>query len=563
MSRIMVVATTFLTAVLAVGGVPAQANPAASDQSSKVRWSVGDNASWASSTFDDSLWSEFEELSAKPEGIFWIRQHLFLDYKQAASRDVVLSVHGTGAFDIYFDGHAIGSSGVVGRDRANEIPGPMRFDMALPGDFLTKGHHVVAMRASAQQISDPADFFLMARLEGARDVFFSKATNLLLLGMAFASVAILSAFMAFTSVWRQQPRIMAATAAATIGISAIVTTEAGVSLGLLTYPQLAVSEAIKTVSALMVVIALPTIVVSRFGTRRWKRWAGGLVIPLLVSLPGWPGLGFDHDARLFICLCLYCLLVCANAATQSRNQAGYYAGSLGLCLLGIVLDPAEMHGFLAALAALLVLGFALDLRTRELVAQSSLLTASRLEAQLLKKNIEPHFMMNSLTVISEWIETTPQAALRYIDGLADELRSLSKMSNKQLIPLSEELDLCRTHLRLMGMRKKKSFCLETKGLDGNEAFPPAVFHTLLENALSHNRYEGEKIEFKLTKSLGEGKVRFDFVAPVGLEVGHANLSSGAGTRYIEARLEESFPGRWTFSSARLNDSWYSSISIME
>ena len=184
-----------------------------------------------------------------------------------------------------------------------------------------------------------------------------------------------------------------------------------------------------------------------------------------------------------------------------------------------------------------------------------------LEAEMLKRNIQPHFLMNSLTAITEWIETAPAEALRFIHGLVDEFRSLSNLSGQKLVPLTDEIELCQTHLSLMGMRQKKMFHLEAKGLNGNETIPPGIFHTLIENAVSHNRYRGEKTAFEIDKIEIADGMQYIFRAPMGINTDHKKHSTGSGIQYIRSRLEESYPGRWQFSSQETDGHWVTKITL--
>ena len=529
--------------------------------SSAPRWTVGDDDRWARLRFQDSTWPVFRGLSSSPNGIFWIRQPLLIDGNDLASQNTVLSIEGTGAFDIYFDGRLLGSSGLVGATSAEEIPGPLRFDLGVPREFLTEGRHVIAVRTSAHQIRDPSDFFVSVELKSAQGAFIAKALNMVLLGVVFATIIFLSVFYAASSVSKEHPRVFIATFSATIGIGTIACIEAGKALGFTTYQWLFTSDMVAALASLLVFVAVPVILIIRLVKRRWWAWLTGLVIPLSASYPAWDNLEYEHDSRLFIGLCLYSLMLCGRTVSSQRKQALYYAFSLTTCLLGIIIAPDTMYVFLVALAVFLVLGFSIDIRARQVSAQRSLLEASRLEAEMLKRNIQPHFLMNSLTAISEWIETAPTDALRYIHGLADEFRSLSKLSSERLVPLADEIELCRTHLLLMGMRQKKTYALETDGLVGDETIPPGVFHTLIENALTHNLYRDGYMKFQLSKTETESEIQYSLSVPMGIDSGHKHSSTGAGTRYVTARLEESYPGQWSFSSKELHGRWLTIIII--
>ena len=62
--------------------------------------------------------------------------------------------------------------------------------------------------------------------------------------------------------------------------------------------------------------------------------------------------------------------------------------------------------------------------------ETALVNAARLEIELLKKNIQPHFLMNTLTSVMEWIEEDPTTGVKFIEALADEFRILSEVSNR-------------------------------------------------------------------------------------------------------------------------------------
>lgn len=528
---------------------------------SVATWNAGDKQSWALKDFDDADWSKFVGLSKSTKGIFWIRQPIIIDSDNLISPNNVINIKGTGAFDVYFDGKLLGSSGIVGAARQDEKPGALQFDLGLPRDFLKNGDHVLAIRASANHLREASDFTVSYQLRSADQTFTRKSLNLILLGVVLAAIVIVSVYNAASSVSRQQPKVFVSTLAVALGISSISAIEASEALGFTLYSWRFAIDLVAASAALLIFFVLPILLLLRFSIERWKFWFAGLVLPLAFSAFEWGDLAYEHDTRVFISLSAYCLAICAYASSKGMKQANYYAISLCICLLGILIDPESMHVFLVALAIFLALGFALDIRAQELSAQRSQLAAVRLEAEMIKRNIQPHFLMNSLTAITEWIETAPTEALRFIHGLAEEFRSLSKLSGQKLVPLTDEIELCQTHLLLMGMRQKKMFHLETNGLNGNETVPPGIFHTLIENAVSHNRYRGEKTVFEIDKFKTDDETQYIFHAPMGIITDHKKHSTGSGVKYITSRLEESYPGRWQFTSQEVDGHWVTKITL--
>ncbi|GJL91922.1 histidine kinase [Hyphococcus sp.] len=520
-------------------------------------------AEWSSPELDDSDWADFSEFQSAPSGAFWIRYYLDLGFDTNTENpaNMVLDCSGTGAFDVYFDGALLGSSGRVANVTAVETPGSLKFAVSVPQPFLTTGVHVVALRASAAKLSSPADFRLTCNLKNSDDYMGSIIFSMLLLGFSGAASAILLLYFLFAlpSV-RQRASSLAALCVA-IATTLLATTEASYQAGFTDYTQALASDVIAQLSALAIYFALPATVLLRLNLKRKIRWLLGACLLLVLSLIPWNITSFDHDARAFLSLCVLCIAMCLTAKGSTFRQRSIFAVTFTICFIGIFVDPQNLYVFLVMLAVFLSASLVDHLRTQELQAKQAEVTAARLEADLIRRNIQPHFLMNSLTVVSEWIETSPSSALAFIEGLAKEFRLLATHSEKKLIPLQDELSLCRTHLELMGMRHGRNFELLTEGLDENEPSPPGLFHTLIENAFSHNRYTDDLVIFSLTRRADKNGIQYEFRAPLGKSTGHAHSSTGAGLRYVRSRLEESFSQRWTLNSYSEGGAWITDIRI--
>lgn len=157
----------------------------------------------------------------------------------------------------------------------------------------------------------------------------------------------------------------------------------------------------------------------------------------------------------------------------------------------------------------------LQVRQVRLEMEEARLKSTRLEIELLKKHIQPHYLMNTLTALSEWIEQEPKEATKMIQSLSDEFRVLSEVSNRSLIPLKDEIRLCSSHAEIMSKRKGKEFVLSVNSINPEPAIPPALIHTLIENAIIHNRPEGQRIEFRLDVLKENGFYRYTLKAPLG------------------------------------------------
>ena len=523
-------------------------------------WRAGDNKDWANPGVDETGWRSIAEFRGAPVGVFWIRESIRLDHT-ADTDGYALSFEGAGAFDAFFDGVRLGGSGLVGADFATERPGSTHFVLGLPASMATKGEHVLALRASAANLSSPDKFFVEYRLRKTSAAIGDIAFSMSALGGAAASAFILMYFFWAGSFGKTNRNAFIAAIALAFGVMIIVAVEAVENAGRVPYTVRGATEFAATSGALAVFAALPAYLILRFRFHRPLFWAAGVLAIFLLSMPSWPGLRLEHDARAFALLCGFGLIACAAAFRTQGRQIFPFSIAFALLLGAIMIAPQSLYLFLVFLSIFLSISFADFSRRQQLLVKQAEATAARLEAEMLRRNIQPHFLMNSLTAISEWIETAPVDALRFVDGLAEEFRSLSKLSSKQLAPLSEEVDLCRVHLDLMGMRQRRRFTLKCAGLDTDETVPPGIFHTLLENAISHNRYRGPEIRFDLTFSRAANEKTYVLSTPLGEGTNHSAKSTGTGLQYVKSRLEGSYPGRWRFSSEPEGDAWVSRISI--
>ena len=144
--------------------------------------------------------------------------------------------------------------------------------------------------------------------------------------------------------------------------------------------------------------------------------------------------------------------------------------------------------------------------------------------------------------------------VKLLGSLADELRMLLAMTGQRTVSIHDEIRICQTHLDVMSLRHDKQFELETFGIPPEtqgsgsgsgseyEQVPPLIFHTLIENGLSHGYRDLEHGVFRLTQ--------IDKVATVTFRLENDGDStpgagqSGVGLSYVRTRLEEVFPNRW-------------------
>jgi len=244
---------------------------------------------------------------------------------------------------------------------------------------------------------------------------------------------------------------------------------------------------------------------------------------------------------------LLALLICAFINNISYFDTSLFAG-FGVIVLGML--------------------YILSIKAKEqrLAYENSLLQSTRLRTELLKKSIQPHFLMNTLTSLIDWVEEAPDKGVLFIEALAAEFDVLNQVENETLIPISQEIKLCKSHISIMKFRKEVDYIWEDEGINENikQLIPPAVIHTLLENSITHCLPSDEnKMGFKLIAFTTTNTQEYTFLTFGKIRNQQKSTADGTGFKYIKARLTESYGEDWTFTSEATNEGWKNTITIQK
>jgi sensor histidine kinase YesM len=119
---------------------------------------------------------------------------------------------------------------------------------------------------------------------------------------------------------------------------------------------------------------------------------------------------------------------------------------------------------------------------------------SQIKFELLKNQINPHFMFNSLNVLSSLISSKPDKAQDFIDEFSSLYRYILETIEKPVVSLQSELEFVRSYLFLQEMRYGKNLRseIEIPASVLNHFIPPLSLQTVLENAVKHNIISDEQ-----------------------------------------------------------------------
>ncbi|RYX93940.1 MAG: sensor histidine kinase [Comamonadaceae bacterium] len=213
-------------------------------------------------------------------------------------------------------------------------------------------------------------------------------------------------------------------------------------------------------------------------------------IGLTVVLTGWlmiklPWVRRQRPNVAFLITCLVAMPV------------GYLAGR-GLCFWLMdepfsFLAPGELRMFPivgTALISGLVL-YALGVRRRlarvEMAQMHSERLATEAQLRLLRIQLEPHMLFNTLANLRSLVDDEPETAKVMIDQLILYLRSTLAASCTESTTLKQEFSQLKAYLEIMSLRMgpRMAYTLELPQSLNQVKIPPMLLQPLVENAIKH------------------------------------------------------------------------------
>ncbi len=182
------------------------------------------------------------------------------------------------------------------------------------------------------------------------------------------------------------------------------------------------------------------------------------------------------------------------------------------------------------------------------------------ELQMLKTQINPHFLFNVLGNIYSLAYMKSDKAPVMISKLSDMMRYVLYDCSEEKVLLSKEIEYLRDFIDLHNMRKdnKMNITFEVEGDPGNILIQPMLFLPLFENCFKHGNLE------KLDK--GRMKSKFTITGDsVILEIENtfdkkeseqrSSKSGGIGLQNIKERLELLYPGKHSLEIQKNEDTF--------
>jgi len=230
----------------------------------------------------------------------------------------------------------------------------------------------------------------------------------------------------------------------------------------------------------------------------WVTW--GMLVPVIAAVGG----RYRLDVRerraqhitVWVALGVASCIVAAVITGLVLHSAGIRFGPadapgppIGRFLLTWVASTSTFNVliFFMVVAVLHAALYNRDLRARQLREADLGARLARAELNLLRMQLQPHFLFNALHTISALMVSDVPAAHRVVATLGDLLRSSLDLTARQEMPLRDELAFVGRYLDIQQARFRHRLAVETEAdeaaLDG--LVPSLVLQPLVENAIRH------------------------------------------------------------------------------
>lgn len=125
---------------------------------------------------------------------------------------------------------------------------------------------------------------------------------------------------------------------------------------------------------------------------------------------------------------------------------------------------------------------------KEVVEQKLIAKSANAQFESLKNQLDPHFLFNSLNVLSALIDENPNQAQRFTASMSKIYRYVLEQKDKELVTVEEEIEFAKIYCNLLKTRFEDSVSFEfnVNESDMKSFVVPLSLQLLLENCIKHN-----------------------------------------------------------------------------
>lgn len=271
--------------------------------------------------------------------------------------------------------------------------------------------------------------------------------------------------------------------------------------------------------------------------------------------------------KKFLLSIVYGLLITVGAAVIGYLLHRYFiesgriidmdsGGRQGRSTAVIVLTAMTLIGVICGIVALVIRGFITwfnEIKMKQMLKEKN----HEMEMALIKSQLDPHLLFNTINNIDALILKDPVTASDYLNRLSDIMRFVLYETKADKILLSQEIEYIEKYIALQKIRTANETYVHftVTGNIGNKLIAPMVFIPFIENAFKHTN--NKKLENAITVNI----IILDETTQLICENRFDSMSvkqpiGGLGNELVQKRLDLIYAGRHRLEVIR-NDELYS------
>lgn len=215
----------------------------------------------------------------------------------------------------------------------------------------------------------------------------------------------------------------------------------------------------------------------------------------------------------FICVSVFVSLVILHYGKflEKKEILSYLSYIVFVLISAVpqVIFPELMLLYAAFTLSLLIIFINIQLQQEKRLLDKELELANAHAAMMISQ-IQPHFLYNTLSTVTNLCTRNPELARKTIIEFSHYLRTnLASLTQKKLVPLGEELEHVDTYLSLVARRFGEKVRVEYETAATDFCLPPLTIQPIVENAVQHGiaaREGGGTIVIHTTEEEGEWRI---------------------------------------------------------
>ena len=189
-----------------------------------------------------------------------------------------------------------------------------------------------------------------------------------------------------------------------------------------------------------------------------------------------------------------------------------------------------------------------------------------MELSLLKAQLDPHFLFNTINNIDVLILKDPEVASTYLNKLSEMMRFMLYETKTEEIPLQKELNYIEKYIELQKIRTSNDSYVDfqIKGDPTNKMIAPMLFIPYIENAFKHTT--NKKLEKAISVHINVHPNKIQLTCNNKFNKGHAlsnGKSNGLGNALIQKRLNLLYPNQHELKVSDSNKTYQVDLVIYD